>query len=98
MARRKARRARKSQLVGKVGATIKALRFARCMNQGELAGRLHICQGNLSRLERNQAELSLTQTVKIARVFGMAVETFLEKARTVDPTLVERLEAFANGH
>ena len=60
----------------KVGRRIRELRGFD-INQGELAGRLGIAQGHLSRIERGEVEIGAAILLRIGREFGKSIEWLL---------------------
>ena len=59
-----------------VGRRIRELRGFD-LTQGELAGKLGVSQGHLSRMERGEVEIGAEILLKIGREFGRSVEWLL---------------------
>lgn len=64
-----------------IGRELRELRQERRWTQAELAGRLGVSQGWLSRIEKGEASLSAEQLLYAARIFNASVDRFLPKKR-----------------
>ncbi|WP_329042790.1 helix-turn-helix transcriptional regulator [Streptomyces sp. NBC_00178] len=63
-----------------VRARIRALRLAQGLSLEELAGRAHVSQSTLSRIENGQRRLALDQLVTLARALDTSLDQLVETA------------------
>ncbi|MFI8006926.1 helix-turn-helix domain-containing protein [Streptomyces sp. NPDC086010] len=69
-----------SELDSLVRARIRALRLAQGLSLEELAGRAHVSQSTLSRIENGQRRLALDQLVTLARALDTSLDQLVETA------------------
>ncbi|PSL52152.1 XRE family transcriptional regulator [Saccharothrix carnea] len=67
-------------LDGLVRKRIRALRLAQGLSLEELAGRAHLSQSSLSRIENGQRRLALDQLVTLARALDTTLDQLVENA------------------
>ncbi|MCC8243136.1 XRE family transcriptional regulator [Saccharothrix luteola] len=67
-------------LDGLVRKRIRALRVAQGLSLEELAGRAHLSQSSLSRIENGQRRLALDQLVTLARALDTTLDQLVENA------------------
>lgn len=65
---------------GLVRRRIRALRLAQGLSLGDLAGRAHLSQSTLSRIENGQRRLALDQLVTLARALDTSLDELVEIA------------------
>jgi transcriptional regulator with XRE-family HTH domain len=71
----------------KVGERIKRIREARNMSVADLAERAGLHQDLIAALEQNELPPSLAPLIKIARVLGVRLGTFLDDVDTIGPVV-----------
>jgi transcriptional regulator with XRE-family HTH domain len=65
------------ELIEQVGQRIKVIRTKRGMSQEELAEKLEVTKGYISKLENGKKPISLKTTEKIAHILGVLPEDLL---------------------
>lgn len=64
--------------MNKLYATIKAIRVKKGLTQEEVAEKLNTTQGNYTRIERGQTQLTVERLEELADIFQMSVSAILE--------------------
>lgn len=66
-----------------VGNTLKAIRLEKRFSQRKLAQLAGVTNGHISKIEKNQSDVSVCVLIKITNALGVSMSDFFERAKTV---------------
>lgn len=77
-----------------VGRKIRQLRRQRKLTQVELAGKIGICQSDLSRMEKGEYKVGLDTLLKVLGTFNLGIGEFFEE-QPAEEAAIDKLRALS---